>query len=459
MPSDLIDHKLLEDTRLLSSRWSLPNPDLIRAPLAGGPPALRLRFEPNAELYLLPNRYYPELPPHAVMNWGDGSDGTFLALGWNPRLPENERLGGALRFYIEPPGPYRTVWGPEVGVALTTDPTSAQLAGWMRFLSGKPVVSGTGESARERVDSRVVDALVASNVLVIGLGSVGSYMSEQLVRTGLGGITLIDPDRVEAANLSRTVYSLRDIGISKAAALARKLLEINPALSIEQNGKDFANIGEENLREYFGKASLILSVTDDHRVQSLVNRCAFFTQRPAVYVGLYRGAKGGEVISTVPTMTPCFNCIAASRPRAVDASGQSQEREADYGTSRLTDEIALGCDIQHVASVGVKIVISLLTLMCGAGEADCSKLMLRALRAGVSMSILSCEPDYWPALFEPVFQTTPGQLAFQSIWIAAHSSDTCAVCGRAANREDPFPFVRPDPRVHDVRLLRASDSA
>src|SRR5262249_37013184 len=152
-----------------------------------------------------------------------------------------------------------------------------------------------------------------------------------------------------------------------------------------------------------------------------VNRCAFFSEKPAIYVGLYRGARGGEVIAAVPGITPCFNCIAASRPRAVDRAGRSQEREVDYGTGRLRGEIALGCDIHHVASAGLRVVISLLTLMAGDAEAATSQLMLRALGDRLAMAVLSCEPDYWPAFFGPIFRNTPGQLAFQSVWISAQT--------------------------------------
>ena len=70
-------------------------------------------------------------------------------------------------------------------------------------------------AARERIEPTVVDILAASQVLVVGLGSVGSYMSEQLVRSGLGAVTLIDHDEVEPCNLSRTVFTgftLRDVG-------------------------------------------------------------------------------------------------------------------------------------------------------------------------------------------------------------------------------------------------------
>jgi molybdopterin/thiamine biosynthesis adenylyltransferase len=443
---------LLQDARKLAAKWQLPVPDSQVAPFEREPASVvRLRFGPSTELYLFAGTHYPDLPPHITLNWGDGSDGDFLALAWNRALPETQRLEEALMAHVDPPGPFRIVWGPEIGVPMTTDQARGDGAGWRRFISGKPLAIGGAGAARERVESTIVDALAESRVLIVGLGSVGSYITEQLVRSGVGAVTLVDHDKVEASNLSRTMFSLRDVGRTKVAALTRRLLEINPNLILEPYDATFESVGGERLRGAFQRASLVISVTDDHRVQTLVNRCSFFSQKPAVYVGLYRGAKGGEIIAAVPGMTPCFNCIAASRPRAVDASGQSQEREVDYGTGRLRGEIALGCDIHYVASAGLKIVFSILTLMGGNAETTVSQLMLRALRDRLAMTLFSCEPDYWPAFFGTVFSNTPGQLAFQSVWVSAQSQDGCDVCGRRAGQEDPFPYVRPDPSISDLR--------
>ena len=52
------------------------------------------------------------------------------------------------------------------------------------------------------------ESLRERTVLVAGLGSVGSYLAEQLVRSGVGALALLDPERVEAANLSRSARSI-----------------------------------------------------------------------------------------------------------------------------------------------------------------------------------------------------------------------------------------------------------
>ena len=75
-------------------------------------------------------------------------------------------------------------------------------------------------------------SLRGRTVLVAGLGSVGSYVAEQLARSGVGALSLLDPERVEAANLSRTAYVAEDVGRMKTEALARRLLAIVPAAAL-----------------------------------------------------------------------------------------------------------------------------------------------------------------------------------------------------------------------------------
>ncbi len=70
-------------------------------------------------------------------------------------------------------------------------------------------------------------------VLVVGVGGVGAYAAEMLVRAGVGSITIIDSDDVAPSNINRQLIALHStIGCSKVEVLARRLTDINPALRI-----------------------------------------------------------------------------------------------------------------------------------------------------------------------------------------------------------------------------------
>lgn len=76
--------------------------------------------------------------------------------------------------------------------------------------------------------------LANAKVAVFGLGGVGSYAAEALVRAGVGSLLLIDGDAVEITNLNRQlIATVNTLGMPKAEAAKARALSINPAARIE----------------------------------------------------------------------------------------------------------------------------------------------------------------------------------------------------------------------------------
>ena len=83
------------------------------------------------------------------------------------------------------------------------------------------------------LDGAAMENLRRSHVAVIGLGGVGSYAAEALVRSGAGKITLCDFDRVSYTNLNRQLCALHStLGMYKADVLAARALDINPEVRV-----------------------------------------------------------------------------------------------------------------------------------------------------------------------------------------------------------------------------------
>lgn len=72
-----------------------------------------------------------------------------------------------------------------------------------------------------------------SNVLVVGLGGVGSFAAEFLVRSGIGNITILDGDTVDPSNRNRQLPALQTThGLYKTQVMKERLLAINPELNL-----------------------------------------------------------------------------------------------------------------------------------------------------------------------------------------------------------------------------------
>lgn len=82
-----------------------------------------------------------------------------------------------------------------------------------------------GDSAMERI--------ATTRVIIFGVGGVGSWCAESLVRSGIRQITIVDSDRVCITNVNRqAMATTRTVGRVKVDALKERLLEINPAAEI-----------------------------------------------------------------------------------------------------------------------------------------------------------------------------------------------------------------------------------
>lgn len=75
--------------------------------------------------------------------------------------------------------------------------------------------------------------LKATRVLLFGVGGVGSWCAESLVRTGVGHITMVDPDRVSASNINRQLpATTQTVGQYKTDVLCERLRTISPEAEI-----------------------------------------------------------------------------------------------------------------------------------------------------------------------------------------------------------------------------------
>lgn len=95
---------------------------------------------------------------------------------------------------------------------------------------GNPAFDRTSLLVGEEAMKRISEA----KVIVFGIGGVGSWVAECLVRTGVTDITLVDSDRVAASNINRQMpATTATVGEIKTEAAGKRLLEINPAADVK----------------------------------------------------------------------------------------------------------------------------------------------------------------------------------------------------------------------------------
>ena len=99
-----------------------------------------------------------------------------------------------------------------------------------------------------------------TKILVIGLGGVGGYAVESLVRSGIENITLVDADIIEKSNVNRQIIALQStIGMKKVDAFENRILDINPNAKIKK------------ISEFITKENL--SILFENKVDFVIDAC------------------------------------------------------------------------------------------------------------------------------------------------------------------------------------------
>jgi tRNA A37 threonylcarbamoyladenosine dehydratase len=115
-----------------------------------------------------------------------------------------------------------------------------------------------------------LQAFLGAHVLVAGLGGVGSWALEALVRSGVGEITLMDFDHIAPSNVNRQLHATEEnFGKSKVQAMAERLVSINPQIKLHLID-EFLTVN--NLSEYLdphigNPLFVVLDATDDVKMK------------------------------------------------------------------------------------------------------------------------------------------------------------------------------------------------
>src|SRR3989338_464158 len=155
----------------------------------------------------------------------------------------------------------------------------------------------------EKIGAEKQKLLEKSSVTVVGIGALGTVVSELLTRSGVKKLILIDRDVVELSNLQRqALFNEADVDKLKVFAAKEKLEKINSNIKIEAHCVD---LDCENINLI--KSDLVIDCTDNFETRFLINDFCLKENIPWIY-GAVIGSHG-MTLNIFHKKTPCFRCV------------------------------------------------------------------------------------------------------------------------------------------------------
>lgn len=150
--------------------------------------------------------------------------------------------------------------------------------------------------------------LIDKKVLIIGAGSLGSYVASEIVKNGFRNITVYDGDQLEAENIMRWSYGGFGQGITKPNSLKLFLEFLHPEIHINAIGKD---LDKESLISEINKQDIIIFTIGNSDMQLYFNEilrehnCLI----PVIYTWIEAGGEYSHLLKIEYNKKGCFQCL------------------------------------------------------------------------------------------------------------------------------------------------------
>ena len=148
--------------------------------------------------------------------------------------------------------------------------------------------------------------LARSRVLVVGAGGLGSPVIQYLAGAGVGHLSIVDADTLDASNLHRQpLYALADTGKSKVTLARDAVRALNPGITVDTHAVRFA---ADNALDLVSAHDLVIDCSDNFGTKFLINDAAVLARKPAVFASVYQYEGQVQVFKPDPAHA-CLRCL------------------------------------------------------------------------------------------------------------------------------------------------------
>ncbi|MEY5099526.1 MAG: Molybdopterin-synthase adenylyltransferase [Pseudomonadota bacterium] len=201
------------------------------------------------------------------------------------------------------------------------------------------------------------ERLLGAHAVVVGAGGLGSPVALYLASAGVGHITLVDHDQVDATNLQRQIaHNLERVGRPKAESARAAMHAINPEIRIDTL---LQRADDALLERLLPGAQVVLDCTDNFATRHLINRASVRQRVPLVSGAGIRFDGQLSVYDPRDADSPCYACVFP------ETDGLEETRCA-----------TMGVFAPLVGIIGTMQAAEALKILCGMGSQLVGKLVM-----------------------------------------------------------------------------------
>ena len=151
------------------------------------------------------------------------------------------------------------------------------------------------------------ERLLASHVLIVGIGGLGSPAAMYLAASGIGRLTLADDDVVDLSNLQRQIaHGEATVGRSKVQSAAERVAALNSTVAVCPVAR---RLEGEPLTSAVEEADLVLDATDNMATRVAINEACVAARTPLVSGAAIRMEGQVAVFDPRAAESPCYRCL------------------------------------------------------------------------------------------------------------------------------------------------------
>ncbi len=204
------------------------------------------------------------------------------------------------------------------------------------------------------------EAISGLTVLIVAVGSVGSYTTTLLAQSGVDRLILVDYDRLEVCNVVRHEADVSQVGRFKTRFQADRIRGKNPSAEVRTYEVKIGSLTLGLLKSLVRESVLVVCSTDDREGKLLVNRACVETGKPLIVAGAFRRAYGGQVLRIRPGETLCYQCFLRMLPTPETEQFRPDFSDCPpvaYSDRPVPIEPGLSVDIAPVCHMAAKLAI------------------------------------------------------------------------------------------------------